>query len=60
MKERSSWRDKRRGNVCLPKAQTGEPTMLYLAVDQRRKQLTVNLRNESGDVPVKRQVNWAS
>ena len=24
--------------------------MLYLAIDQHRKQLTVNLRNEAGDV----------
>jgi len=24
--------------------------MLYLAIDQHRKQMTVNLRNESGDV----------
>jgi transposase len=31
--------------------------MLYLAVDQHRKQLTVNLRNEAGDVLVKRQVS---
>jgi len=35
--------------------------MLYLAIDQHRKQLTVNLRNESGDVLLKRQVSteWA-
>jgi transposase len=31
--------------------------MLYLAIDQHRKQLTVNLRNESGDILVKRQVS---
>ena len=31
--------------------------MLYLAIDQHRKQLTVNLRNESGDVLLKRQVS---
>ncbi len=31
--------------------------MLYLAVDQHRKQLTVNLRNEAGDVMLKRQVS---
>ena len=31
--------------------------MLYLAIDQHRKQLTVNLRNESGDVILKRQVS---
>ena len=35
--------------------------MLYLAIDQHRKQLTVNLRNEQGDVLLKRQVSteWA-
>ncbi len=31
--------------------------MLYLAIDQHRKQWTVNLRNESGDVLLKRQVS---
>jgi transposase len=31
--------------------------MLYLAIDQHRKQLTVNLRNEGGDVILKRQVS---
>ena len=31
--------------------------MLYLAIDQHRKQLTVNLRNEAGDVTLKRQVS---
>ncbi len=31
--------------------------MLYLANDQHRKQLTVNLRNEAGDVILKRQVS---
>jgi len=31
--------------------------MLYLAINQHRKQLTVNLRNEQGDVLVKRQVS---
>jgi transposase len=30
---------------------------LYLAIDQHRKQLTVNLRNEQGDVILKRQVS---
>jgi transposase len=30
---------------------------LYLSVDQHRKQLTVNLRNEQGDVILKRQVS---
>jgi transposase len=31
--------------------------MLYLAIDQHRKQLTVNFRNEAGDVILKRQVS---
>jgi transposase len=31
--------------------------MLYLAIDQHRKQLTVNLRNETGDVILKRQIS---
>jgi transposase len=31
--------------------------MLYLAIDQHRKQLTVNMRNEAGDVILKRQVS---
>jgi transposase len=35
--------------------------MLYLAIDQHRKQLTVNLRDEAGDVILKRQISteWA-
>ena len=31
--------------------------MLYLAIDQHSKQLTVNLRNEAGDVLIRRQVS---
>ena len=31
--------------------------MLYLGIDQHRKQLTVNLRDEAGDVLLKRQVS---
>lgn len=31
--------------------------MLYLAIDQHSKQLTINLRNEGGDVLLKRQVS---
>jgi transposase len=31
--------------------------MLYLAIDQHRKQLTVNLRQENGDVLLRRQVS---
>jgi hypothetical protein len=33
--------------------------MLYLAIDQHRKQLTVNLRNDQGDVLLRRQVSTA-
>lgn len=29
--------------------------MLYLGIDQHAKQLTINLRNEAGDVVLKRQ-----
>ena len=35
--------------------------MFYLGIDQHRKQLTVNLRNEAGDVVLRRQwgkVRW--
>jgi len=35
----------------------GEPTMLYLGIDQHRKQLTVCVRNEEGDVTLRRQVS---
>ena len=31
--------------------------MLYLGIDQHRRQLTVNLRNEEGEVALKRQVS---
>jgi hypothetical protein len=31
--------------------------MLYLGIDQHRKQLTVNVRDEQGDVVLKRQVS---
>ena len=31
--------------------------MLYLAIDQHSKQLTVNLRNEAGEVLLRRQVS---
>jgi transposase len=36
--------------------------MLYLGIDQHRKQLTINLRNEAGDVILRRQVStrWES
>ena len=31
--------------------------MLYLGIDQHRKQLTVNIRNEAGDIVLRRQVS---
>jgi hypothetical protein len=31
--------------------------MLYLAIDQHRKQLTVNLRDEAGQILLRRQVS---
>jgi hypothetical protein len=31
--------------------------MLYLGIDQHRKQLTVSVRNEAGDVTLRRQVS---
>ena len=31
--------------------------MFYLGIDQHRKQLTVNLRNEEGEAVLKRQVS---
>jgi hypothetical protein len=31
--------------------------MLYVGIDQHRKQLTVNIRDESGNVLVRRQVS---
>jgi transposase len=41
----------------LNKSHTGEPVMLYLAIDQHRKQLAINLRNEVGDIVLRRQVS---
>src|SRR5689334_18760881 len=31
--------------------------MLYLAIDQHRKQLTINLRNDAGEILLRRQVS---
>ena len=57
MKERLSWcYEKEECNFTSPK-HAGEPRMLYLAIDQHRKQLTVTDRNEKGDATVKRQVS---
>ena len=35
----------------------GEPIMLYVGIDQHRKQLTVSVRNDSGNVVLRRQVS---
>src|SRR6516165_10641906 len=35
----------------------GEPIMLYVGIDQHRKQLTVSVRDESGNVLLRRQVS---
>jgi len=35
----------------------GEPIMLYVGIDQHRKQLTVSVRDESGNVVLRRQVS---
>src|SRR4029077_2406184 len=37
-------------------ALTGEPTMLYLGIDQHARQITISLRDENGDVLQARQV----
>ena len=39
------------------KTHRGARTIFYLGIDQHRKQLTVNLRNEAGDVILRRQVS---
>src|SRR5262245_55818936 len=36
---------------------TGEPTMLYLGIDQHARQITVSLRDDNGDVLLARQVS---
>lgn len=44
--------------VNLPRVPTQEDLeILYLAIDQHRKQLTMNIRNQQGDVILKRQVS---
>ena len=37
--------------------ETGEPHVLYLGIDQHRRQLTISLRNGEGNVIRKRQVS---
>src|SRR5687768_4240705 len=41
----------------MPNPYSGEPTMLYLGIDQHARQLTVSLRGEDGDVLLARQVS---
>src|SRR5262249_6602527 len=41
----------------LPNRPKGEPTMLYLGIDQHARQITVSLRDEGGDVLQARQVS---
>jgi len=41
----------------MPNPYFGEPTMLYLGIDQHARQLTVSLRGENGDVLLARQVS---
>jgi transposase len=41
----------------LPNYLTGEPTMLYLGIDQHARQITISLRDENGDVVQARQVS---
>src|SRR5262249_14351319 len=36
---------------------TGEPTMLYLGIDQHARQITISLRDDNGDVVQARQVS---
>ena len=58
MKERSSWCYTRCSSCFYsPKAQTGRREILYLGIDQHRKQLTVSVRNEAGDAVPRRQVS---
>src|SRR5262249_25580281 len=40
-----------------PDHSTGEPAMLYLGIDQHARQITISLRDESGDVVQARQVS---
>jgi transposase len=42
---------------CSARPPTGEPTMLYLGIDQHARQLAVSLRGENGDVLLARQVS---
>jgi len=58
MKERSSWDADCAAYRAIAKASHQEDhSMLYLAIDQHSKQLTVNVREESGQVLQRKQVS---
>jgi hypothetical protein len=40
-----------------PEKRDSEPVMLYVGIDQHRKQLTISVRDESGNVTLRRQVS---
>jgi transposase len=61
MKERSSWDADCAAYRSIAKASRQEDhSMLYLAIDQHSKQLTVNVREESGHVVQRKQVSTRS
>jgi transposase len=43
--------------TLLPNCPTGEQSMLYLGIDQHARQITISLRDQSGDVLQARQVS---
>jgi transposase len=58
MKERSSWDAGCTAYRVIAKASRQEDhSMLYLGIDQHSKQLTVNVRDEAGQVVVRKQVS---
>jgi transposase len=44
-------------DYCNPLLSKGEPLMLYLGIDQHARQITISLRDDSGDVILARQVS---
>jgi transposase len=57
MKGRLSWCYEKEESVCASRNMQENRCMLYLGIDQHRKQLTVCIRNEKGDVIFRRQVS---
>ena len=58
MKERSSWdADVTAYRVIAKASRQEDHSMLYLAIDQHSKQLTVNVRDESGQTVLRKQVS---